>query len=443
FIRMRLDQIVRLAGCPPHDSISQRPGRPNRVEVAGHFVAAEMTLETMALECVPEHGQPLVLHRLGKALVVAGTKDVANRYRCESELRKLLTGLPARDVALVGLAEDRIEPYDLNLVVLERVYQSGEHDSRPRPLPELRDTLVVDRGNRDDAGGGTRGDGVNSEVVGGQIHPLESEVEAFVEGEPETQQHDSEQKGSPREFERHIRADRTLSSAIRAYPVAASPAIRFSGRRERSPARCWRESSRLFEPAQLLVHAELPILVRVAVAGLRAEAELPRPIVEAQIGATLALAFGQEAAEVHGAADAAKDHELFSREQDCLDIDFTAGDAILKIMDRTERSIERVLTVQKYPAREIAFDHAGVTVRDVVSARDIKMCAREQAEIDPSLEAAEVQAWEAAGVGIKRTLEAVADPQLVAGRAAENPDVRRDALLGLRPLLQDTVLVAD
>ena len=71
------------------------------------------------------------------------------------------------------------------------------------------------------------------------------------------------------------------------------------------------------------------------------------------------------------------------------------------------------------------------------------MRAREQREISAALEAPEVQAWETTAARRQRTLEAVTDPQLVAGGAAEEPDVRRNALLDLHALLQDAVFVAD
>src|ERR1019366_511279 len=117
---------------------------------------------------------------------------------------------------------------------------------------------------------------------------------------------------------------------------------------------------RLLKPAELLVHAELAVLMSVAIADLRVHAKLPRPVVKADIRSTLALRGGQEAAVVHRAADAAQDHVLFGRAQDCLQIEFGAGHAILEIMHRAERCVERMLTVQTYPAGEIALDDGGV-----------------------------------------------------------------------------------
>src|SRR6202030_4738413 len=74
-----------------------------------------------------------------------------------------------------------------------------------------------------------------------------------------------------------------------------------------------REMSRLLEPAQLLVHADLAVLMRVAVARLRAHAQLPWPVVEAEIGAALPLRVGQEASEGHPTPDPAKDPEFLCR----------------------------------------------------------------------------------------------------------------------------------
>src|ERR1035437_6145384 len=200
---------------------------------------------------------------------------------------------------------------------------------------------------------------------------------------------------------------------------------------------------RLLKPAELLVHADLDVLMSVAIAGLRAHAKLPRPVVKTDIRSTLALRVGQVAAVVHRAAGAAQDHVLFGREQDCLQIEFGAGHAILEIMHRDERCVERMLAVQTYPDGEIALDQGGIAIRHVVAARDVKMGPREQREIEAALKASEVEARKTAAVRRKRTLEAAADPQLVADRAAEDPDVRRDALLDLRALLKDGIFVAD
>src|ERR1700730_12770830 len=71
------------------------------------------------------------------------------------------------------------------------------------------------------------------------------------------------------------------------------------------------------------------------------------------------------------------------------------------------------------------------------------MRARTNREIRAALEASEVQPRESAAARRQRTLEAVADPQLIASRAAEKPDVRSDALLDLHAFLQDAVFVAD
>src|SRR5712692_7622104 len=70
------------------------------------------------------------------------------------------------------------------------------------------------------------------------------------------------------------------------------------------------------------------------------------------------------------------------------------------------------------------------------------MRARHQGEIKTALEAAEVEPRMIARAGGERTVEAVADPQLITGRAAERPDIRRDALFDLPALLRDAILVA-
>src|SRR5208283_3650071 len=143
----------------------------------------------------------LRFHRGGKCLIVAGTKDLADRIMLEAKSRELFAYFPPRYIAVVGFAEDRVESYDRDLVVLERIDQLGEHQPRPRPLPKLRDTAVVDRSDRDHARGRTRSDGIDTKVVGDEVHPLECAVEAVVGGEHQTQQHDPEQEGAPRESE--------------------------------------------------------------------------------------------------------------------------------------------------------------------------------------------------------------------------------------------------
>ena len=64
-------------------------------------------------------------------------------------------------------------------------------------------------------------------------------------------------------------------------------------------------------------------------------------------------------------------------------------------------------------------------------------------EIHTALEVSEVQPRKTAATRRQRTVEAAADPQLVAGSAAERPDVRSDALFELSALLHDAIFVAD
>src|SRR6266436_10439792 len=116
--------------------------------------------------------------------------------------------------------------------------------------------------------------------------------------------------------------------------------------------------------------------MRIAVTGLRTQSKLPGPVVEAESGAALPLCIAQEAAEVHRAADAPEDHQLLGREQDCLHIDFGTFDAVLPIVDRAERRIDRMLAMQTHPTREIALDYVRIAIRHVVAARDVEMRAR-------------------------------------------------------------------
>src|SRR6202522_2263065 len=169
--------------------------------------------------------------------------------------------------------------------------------------------------------------------------------------------------------------------------------------------------------------------MRVAVAGLRAHTHLPRPIVEPEISSALPLRVAQEAAEVHRAADAAKNHELLGREQDRLDVDFTAFDAVLPIVNRAEGCIDRMLTVQQQPTREIALNHGGVAIRNVVASRDVEMRTRPNCEIEAAMTAPKIQARKAPTARLERTLEALTDPQFVACRAGEKPDVRGDTMI--------------
>ena len=80
-VRMRIDQIVRLARRLPDDSVRERPGYSNLVEVARGFTGSKPALEMVGLKCVPEHGLALRFHRGRKCLVVARTQHVANRSR--------------------------------------------------------------------------------------------------------------------------------------------------------------------------------------------------------------------------------------------------------------------------------------------------------------------------------------------------------------------------
>src|SRR5258708_5762554 len=128
-----------------------------------------------------------------------------------------------------------------------------------------------------------------------------------------------------------------------------------------------------------------------AVSGLRADAHLPWPVVEAHVWTALALALGQKAAVVERTAGATHQHVLLGRKQDRLQIDFSAGHTVFEIMNRAKRSVERMPAVQHQPAREIALDYVGVAVTDVLASRDVQMRARHQREIDAALETAELE----------------------------------------------------
>ena len=52
---------------------------------------ADVSLQMVRLKCVAEHGLALRFHRLGKCLIVAGAKHVANRVPGKAKLRELLT----------------------------------------------------------------------------------------------------------------------------------------------------------------------------------------------------------------------------------------------------------------------------------------------------------------------------------------------------------------
>src|SRR6266481_2035369 len=101
-----------------------------------------------------------------------------------------------------------------------------------------------------------------------------------------------------------------------------------------------------------------------------------------------------------------------------------------------------MLAMQHQPTREIALDYVGMAVADVLAARDVEMRPRHQGEIRTALQAAEVEPRMIPRAGRERTVETVANPQLITGRAAERADIRRDTLFELSTLLRDAILVA-
>src|SRR5271166_3421996 len=102
-VSLRLDQIVGLARSLSYDSIGQWAGRSNLIEESDRFAFGTL-LELMALKCVSQHGLALRFHRVRKCIVVARTKDVANRLPGKAERRELFTYIGARDVAFVVFA---------------------------------------------------------------------------------------------------------------------------------------------------------------------------------------------------------------------------------------------------------------------------------------------------------------------------------------------------
>src|ERR1700683_3412834 len=104
---------------------------------------------------------------------------------------------------------------------------------------------------------------------------------------------------------------------------------------------------------EFLVHRELTVLMRRAVAGLRAPTELPRAIIEAQVGTALTIGAADEPAHVKCATAARHDQILLAREQDRLNVDLGAGDAVLVVMNRAEGEGDGMETVQQEPARQV------------------------------------------------------------------------------------------
>src|SRR5579872_4132242 len=193
---------------------------------------------------------------------------------------------------------------------------------------------------------------------------------------------------------------------------------------------------------QLLVHRELAILMCRAIAGLRAETDFPRPVVEAQVGTALAIGTVDETAHVKCAAATGHHQVLLLAQEDGLKIDFSAGYAVLIVVNRTERNVDRMEAMKHQPARRIAFDDDGAAIAEIVAGGDEKMRAWPQAQIEAALRAAEVEPRLVTGAGIQRRIEAAADPELIAGDSSEYTDIFRDALVELKAFLCGAVLVA-
>src|SRR5215469_5366344 len=100
-------------------------------------------------------------------------------------------------------------------------------------------------------------------------------------------------------------------------------------------------------------------------------------------------------------------------------------------------------TVQKQPAREIAFHGAGVAVGGIATTENKKVSAWIEGKVSSALKAHEVEPGLMAGARVERIVEPLTFPQLVAGNASHRADVGGNALLDLQALLQVPVLVAD
>src|SRR5215472_13293425 len=100
-------------------------------------------------------------------------------------------------------------------------------------------------------------------------------------------------------------------------------------------------------------------------------------------------------------------------------------------------------TVQKQPAREVAFHGARVAVGGIATTENKKMSARIKGEVSSALKAHEVKPGLMAGARVERIVEPLTLPELIAGNASHRADVRGNALLELQTFLQVPVLVAD
>ena len=109
------------------------------------------------------------------------------------------------------------------------------------------------------------------------------------------------------------------------------------------------KESRLDE-IEFLVHRYLPVLMRRAVARLHADADQQGTIIDADVGAALSLSAVDEATLVEGTAATRHKQVPFGAFHDRLKIDFSAGDYILEIVDRTEGEVDRMEAMQHPPA---------------------------------------------------------------------------------------------
>ncbi len=105
-IRVGRDQSMRLPLSLSYNSVNSGSRFLNLADEPGSLGAAVQVPEIVALERVAENRPPLPLHRGGKCFVIAGAQDFADCIRLDPERAQPLADLRARDVVVVGLAED-------------------------------------------------------------------------------------------------------------------------------------------------------------------------------------------------------------------------------------------------------------------------------------------------------------------------------------------------
>src|ERR1700676_1494363 len=154
--------------------------------------------------------------------------------------------------------------------------------------------------------------------------------------------------------------------------------------------------------------------MRRAIPCLCAEADLPRAIVEAEVGTALSVGAVDEAAHVEGTPSASHYEVLFGRFEDGLEINLGAGDTVLIVVDRAERKVDRMKAVQHPPARHITFDDYSVAIAKIASRGDEEMRSWPEVEIEAGLGAAEVETRPMTPARREWRRESFAKPELIA-----------------------------